>query len=444
MPPATEALWGGPGRVGVIGGGIAGLASAHYLQDAGAQVELFEAAPSFGGLGSSFSHEGHDLDRFYHVLLPTDKHLLELCEALGIRDRVYWKEAALGFCYQRRLYGLSGPLDLLQFGAVPLIDRLRLGLTALYCSHVASSAGLDDVTALDWLTRLSGRRAGQRLWRPLLEAKFGDAYDRIPALWYWTGFNREKGTRKEVKGYLRGGYTGLADTLLESLVSRGVTLHANTPISALDLSGGRPRVATPSGSFDFDRVVSTVPLADLSRMVAGGSLEDRIRPFANLIDYQGVVNVLVLLRRPLTPHYWIPVVDSGVPFDGIVETTRVISLEDTGGHHLVYLLNYVHRTDSLFNRNPATIAAEYVDALLGLFPELERRDIRDAFVFKAPYVEPLYSPGYGRRKPPEELVPGRVYLATTAQVYPNVTSWNSSIGVAKLVVDRLLRRVREG
>jgi protoporphyrinogen oxidase len=419
------------------------LATAYYLAQAGAEVEVFESTPSFGGLGSSFRYGAYNLDRFYHVILPTDNYLLELCQSLGIRDRVYWKEASLAFFYQRRLYGLRGPLDLLRFGALPMTDRLRLGLTALYTGYVASSDGLDDVTAVEWLTKLSGRRAGQRLWRPLLEAKFGDAYERIPALWYWTSFNREKGTRKEVKGYIRGGYTGLTDTLVESLASRGVSLHANAPISTLDLnSAGRPRVTTPSGTIEFDRIVSTIPFAHLSRIAAGGALEKPLGPFVDAIDYQGVLNVLVLLRCSLTPYYWIPTVECGVPFHGIVETTRVINVEETGGYHLAYLLNYVHRTHRIFSRDPDALVTEYVDALLGLFPDLDRQDVCGAFVFKAPYVEPLYTPGYGRRKPPEELMPGRVYLATTAQVYPNVTSWNSSIGLAKSVVGRMLEWVR--
>jgi protoporphyrinogen oxidase len=429
---------GSLGRVGVIGGGAAGLAAAYYLRGAGAQVDLFEAAPTFGGLGSSFLHSDHDLDRFYHVILPSDSHLLELCQALGIRDRFYWKEAGLGFLYRRLLYSLRGPLDLLRFRAVPMWDRIRLGLTALYAGHVASPAGLDDVTSMDWLMKLSGRRACERLWRPLLEAKFGDAYDRIPALWYWTSFNREKGTSTEVKGYLRGGYKGLTDTLVKSLESGGVSLHPDTPIVELGVgSDGRPVVTTRLGTFEFDRVVSTVPLADLSRIAKGGGFEEPLRPFVNAIDYQGVLNVLVLLRRSLTPYYWVPVVDSGVPFQGIVETTRVIDLEQTGGHHLVYLLNYLHRKHPLFSRDPEQLAAEYVEALLSLFPALKREDVCGAFVFKAAYVEPLYTPGYGKRKPPEELVRDRLYLATTTQIYPNVTSWNSSIGLAKAVVERM-------
>ena len=432
------------GDVLVIGGGIAGLASAHLLLRAGANVTVFEATSSFGGLGTTFQHREHDLDCFYHVVLPTDEHLIRLCSELGVQDRLYWREASLGFMYQRELYPLRGPRDLLRFGAVPLRDRLRLGLTALYAAHFARSKGLDGITAETWLTRLSGRRAFGRLWRPLLKAKFGAVYHQIPALWYWASFRREKGTGSEVKGYPRFGYHGLTDALVSSLRERGGRLLENRSVERLGLdSNEQPVVTTAGGKRRYDRVVSTVPLVQLRRICGNGKLGDRLACVDPGIDYQGVMNVLVLLDRSLTSHYWMPVVESEVPFDGIVETTRVLDLEDTGGHHLVYLLNYVHRDESLFNREPDRVIAEYVNALLELFPDLSRDSIKASFLFKAPFVEPLYSPGYGSRKPPAELVPGRVYLATTAQVYPRVTSWNSSVAVAEEAVNQLCQSVAE-
>jgi protoporphyrinogen oxidase len=315
---------------------------------------------------------------------------------------------------------------------------LRLGLTALYAAHLARSEGLDDITAEMWLTRLSGRRAFGRLWRPLLEAKFGAAYRQIPALWYWASFRREKGTGPEIKGYPRLGYHGLTDALVSSLREAGAQLLENRPVESLDLdSKGRPVVTTADGKQQYDRVISTVPLVQLRRICGNGKLGDRLASTDPGIDYQGVMNVLVLLDRPLTSHYWMPVVESEAPFDGVVETTRVLDLEDTGGHHLVYLLNYVHRDEPLFNREPERVIDEYVEALLDLFPDLSRDSIQATFLFKAPFVEPLYSPGYGSRKPAAELVPGRVYLATTAQVYPRVTSWNSSAAVAEEAVDQM-------
>jgi hypothetical protein len=66
-------------------------------------------------------------------------------------------------------------------------------------------------------------------------------------------------------------------------------------------------------------------------------------------------------------------------------------------------------------------------ALQQLFPDLKAADIEAQYLFRAPFVEPIYTTGYLQRRPPEVVIPGRVHLATSAQVYPTVTSWNGSV-----------------
>jgi protoporphyrinogen oxidase len=401
---------------------------------------LYEASDRFGGLGTSFEYSGRAVEKFYHVMLPDDDHLLALLGDLGLSDQIHWQNTLLGYLYERTLYPLNGPVDLLRFRPAPLPSRIRLGLSALYMSLLARPEPLDDITVEEWLVRLSGRTGFDCLLRPLLEAKFGDAHRTIPALWYWSRFTREKGTKKEVKGYAKGGYKAIADALVSSLEARGAELHLKVPISHLDLDAdGRPTVTLDGEIRSFDRVVSTIPLTQLRSAAEGGSIEpylDRVDPG---IDYQGVINVLVVLRRSISEYYWIAVVRSGVPFDGVVETTSLVDPAGETGQHLVYLMNYVHRSHSLFERDPDELADEYVGALLDLFPFLSREDVIDRFVFRAPFVEPIYEPGYGRRVPPAALVPDKVYLATTTQVYPHVTSWNSSVRVAKGTADQLVQ-----
>lgn len=429
-----------PRRVAVIGGGIAGLAAAHYLTRDGCDVEVFEATERLGGLGASFERDGRVFERFYHVMLPSDEHLLGMLEETGLGDRPYWTDSSMGFMHRSRRFALNTPLDLLRFGVLPFHDRLRVAFTGLYGTLLRNGDALDHISAEQWLTRLSGRRAFARFWRPLLEAKFGAAYEQIPARWFWTRFQREKGGKKEVKGYPRGGYEALARGLADSVKGRGGRIHVSTPVQSLTLDGvGRPTLDTVLGRDTFDQAVTTLPLAQL-RSVAEGQLAGRVDEVHNDIDYQGVVNVVLMLRQSVISDYWMPVLESGAPFQGIVEATRVIDRAETGGATLVYLMNYVHRTDPLFHRDPAEIGREYFSALLRLFPHLEPDDLLEARTFRAPFVEPIYTLGYEASRPPSELVPGRVFLATTAQVYPGVTSWNGSTGLAKEVVGQMTAR----
>jgi protoporphyrinogen oxidase len=425
------------GRVGIIGGGIAGMAAAHFLAEAGAAVTLYESSDQFGGLGTFFRYRDMYLERFYHCMLPSDNDLLDLLHALHIADRVYWRPAAFGYMSQGRLYGLNTPSELLRFHPLPLLDRFRVGLTAIYGSMV-SAKGLDDITCEAWLTKLSGRRAFDMFWKPMLQAKFGDSYHEVPALWFWRRFNREKGTKKEVKGYIRGGYKCITDCLVASLQKRGACLYLNAPIEAIDLDESGQPVLTVCGQPEtFDRVIITTPPPLLRQIAHNGRLANWLRQMDDSIDAQGVVNVVLFLRRGLTNKYWIAAIDDHVPFHGIVESSTLLAPEDTGGLHLVYLTRYVHRTDPLFTRSEVEIAREYVDALKMMFPSLREADIVESFTFKAPFVEPLYTRGYLQHKLPTELVPGRVYLATSTQVYPEIPSWNSSVGLAKQVVHLL-------
>jgi protoporphyrinogen oxidase len=416
-----------PQSIAVLGGGISGLACALRLAQEGKCVTLIEGSDQLGGLGTFFEHDGRSIEKFYHCMLPSDGPLLRLLETLGIRDDVYWKPTTFAYAHQGRLFPLNKALDLLRFAPLRFIDRVRVGITGLY-GRLVSDKGLDDVTTVKWLTQLSGARAFTKFWQPMLEAKFGDRYHDVPALWFWTRFNREKGESKgECKGYIKGGYKHITDTCARVLRSLGADIRLKTIVQGIDLNAeGRVTVTTGAGVETFDQLVVTLPTPQVEKLI-GPAMRHQMPALDTTTDYQGVINCLLFLKKPLTPHYWVATPESEHPFDGVVETSTLTDTSDRGDRHVVYLTKYLHRGDARFAQDDASIRAAWIPALKKLFPLLQDADIETSFIFRAPFVEPIYKLGQMQLRPPEELVANKVYMANTAQVYPVVTSWNGSV-----------------
>jgi protoporphyrinogen oxidase len=166
-------------RVAVLGGGIGGLASAHFLLKAGFTPVVLEASDRLGGLGTWFEHQGVHLDRYYHVILDSDA---ELCGLVQERSQASGARPGMGFRLGGKLYGFNSPLDLLRFRALSFPDRIRTGLGAAYITKIKKHGlDLDEVYACDWLRKIFGPKIYARIWEPLLRAKFGDRIDTVPA-----------------------------------------------------------------------------------------------------------------------------------------------------------------------------------------------------------------------------------------------------------------------
>lgn len=423
-------------RIGILGGGIAGLASAHYLLKRGYTPVVFESTDRLGGLGTHFEHRDTTLDRYYHVILDSDAELCGLLADLGIADRLVWAETGMGFHLGGKLYGFNSAMDLLRFRALSFPDRIRTGLGAAYITKVKRKGlDLDDVQAGEWLRRIFGRSVFERIWMPLLRAKFGDHVDTVPAYWVWNTLNREKNGDQEVKGYLKHGYRGLAETLRDAIVARGGEVQLESQVAAVESNGAEVRVDVAGRDERFAAVVSTFPLPLLKR-VARGALATSV-PLPDL-KYQGCVNAVVVSRQRLERFYWTIVVDPKFPFQGVVETTHVIPSEWIGGRHLVYTMNYCDADSEPYRRPDDLVKRQALEGLAAIYPKFRAEDVEDVYVFRAPYVEPVWSVGYLRKRPAPRIADSRVYVSTTAQAYPRVTAWNTSVGLARETVDALV------
>src|SRR4051812_9975661 len=123
---------GAPMNVAVLGAGVAGLVCAYRLSRAGPACAVYERWPGLGGQAATLDvGGGHLLERYYHPLFTSDRHIAALYEELGLPGELEWRPSSMAFFLEGRSWPFTTPLHLLRFGPLSPPSRLRMGLAVL-------------------------------------------------------------------------------------------------------------------------------------------------------------------------------------------------------------------------------------------------------------------------------------------------------------------------
>ncbi len=426
-------------KVAVIGGGVAGMAAAYRLVQGGHRVALYEASPYLGGLVRTFEVGGGRLESFYHHLFSTDTAVVRLIEELGLGDRLVWRDSKVGFYHGGRLYDFVTAQDLLRFKPVPFLDRIRMGLFALYLRRQKDGSRYESVRAAAWVRRYMGKGAYDAVWGPLLRGKFGDAHDELAMVWLWNKihlrFASRKGVaQKEQLGYLMGSFGLYIDELERRLrASELAEVHTGRAVEEIVVEDGRARGLLLAGGdrAEANAVIACMPAHLFERLVpqlpAG-----YVRKLTG-VRWQWALCYIMALKHPLSRIYWLNISDDEIPFIAAIEHTNFIEPHHYGGHHLVYLSNYLHPEHPYFQMDVDGIEREYLPHLTKINPQFSPDWIAERWLFKGPYAQPIVTPGYRERIPEHRTpIPG-LYLATMSQIYPQDRGQNYSIEMGEHV-----------
>jgi protoporphyrinogen oxidase len=422
-------------RVGIVGGGILGMTLALRLQSQGYRVTVIEAAPQMGGLVGSHSIGGYTWDRYYHVILQSDRHLRGLLDELQLAGSLRWNTTRTGFYTDGRLHSLSNSLEFLGFPALSLLDKARLAMTILYASRVRDWRPLETITVSDWLRRLSGSRTFERIWLPLLKSKLGDNYRITSASFIWATIARmyaarRSGFKREMFGYVEDGYARILDRFGARLVSEGVHLVCGQPVVNVSDRGQGVDVTLANGDrHRFDRVILTVSCPRIQGMCLQLSPAEHER--LGRVVYQGIVCASALLRRPLADFYITNITEPWVPFTAVIEMTALVDRKNFGGNSLVYLPRYLAQDDPFWDTPVEQIREQFLAALERMYPAFQRTDLLAFQVSKVRDMLALTTLDYSNRARPDFLTSlPNVFIVNSAQIVNGTLNVNETVALA--------------
>jgi len=429
--PGSSPGTGARPHVGIIGGGMLGLGLASQLEKSGHRVTVFEAAPTLGGLAAADGIGDVTWDRFYHVTLLSDSYLRELLDEIGLGDRLRWRTTRTGFFTGGRLVSMSSALDFLMFPPLGLFAKARLGWTIFHASRVTDPAPLEQVTVVDWLTRLSGRSTVERIWLPLLRSKLGENYRLASAAFIWAIIARlyaarRSGLKREMFGYVEGGYDAVLGKLRDYLTARGVEVVTGRPVA--EVESGSLRLADGEVRA-FDAIVLTVPCPRVAALCPQLTPAERDR-LAGVV-YQGVVCPSLLLTQPLAEYYVTNITDAWVPFTGVIEMTTLVDPATFGGRTLVYLPRYLAQDDPQWARSDDEFIAESVSALARMYPRFRPEHVVATQVARVREVLAVTTLDYTRTLlPPLTTSIPDVYVVNSAQIANGTLNVNETLALA--------------
>ncbi|PSP94149.1 protoporphyrinogen oxidase [Halobacteriales archaeon QS_1_68_44] len=437
--------------IGIVGGGLAGLAAAYRLQRAGREAQVFEAGDRLGGLAASYETRGDRIEKFYHHLSKSEETIVELAEELGLGDRVEWHVGENAYYVDGVAHPLDAPWEIAAYPHLSAYDKFRLTMLTLGVDvrggvprrdTYENLEDFEDVPIKEFLLEHTTRGVYEYFFEPLLDAKFGSRKEDVSAAWL-LGRIKFRGERDilrgEVLGYFEGGFGVLLDALLEAVGEENVVTGAAVTDLTYD-EGGVESLSVrrdPGGEGRTEtREVDSVVVATMPDVL------ESLTGYTCDIDFQGSVCTVVSMDEPLMDTYWLNIADEA-PFGALIEHTNFVPPDRYGGEHLLYVASYIQdRSEELWQLDDEGVEDLWLDGIEKLFPSFDREAVNWTFVGRNPKTAPVYERGYLEMVIPYDLgtavAPGVYYagMASRAQ-YPE-RSLNGAIEAGYAAADRLL------
>ncbi|MDB9371981.1 9,9'-di-cis-zeta-carotene desaturase [Nodularia sphaerocarpa] len=248
-------------RVAIVGAGLAGLATAVDLADAGCEVQIFESRPFVGGKVSSWvDDDGNHIEMGLHVFFGCYYQLFDLMEKVGALSNLRLKEHTHTFINKG---GRTGTLDFRFFTGAPfnglkaffttsqlsLQDKLQnaiaLGTSPIVRGLVDFDGAMKTIRTLDkvsfaqWFRSHGGSEGSiKRMWNPIAYALGFIDCDNISARCMLTIFQFfASKTEASIMRMLEGSPNEyLHEPILKYLEARGAKVYTRRQVREIQFT----------------------------------------------------------------------------------------------------------------------------------------------------------------------------------------------------------------
>ncbi|MFQ6019884.1 MAG: hydroxysqualene dehydroxylase HpnE, partial [Dehalococcoidia bacterium] len=411
----------------VVGGGLAGLAAACRLADAGLRVTLVEKRPFLGG--RVYSHldkkSGLEVDNGQHVFLRCCSEYIRFLKELGVYDKTYLQRR-LRFTVIDKLTGpsvlsssrLPAPLHLLpsflRYRSLSLGEKLvaSYALARIRSIDRARQPELDEMTFHQWLRRHGqSERAIRDFWNLIIQPTLNDDAWRASAdlalMVFQEGF---LSTRDGASiGYAKVGLSALlAEAAADYIRHRGGEVLLGQGVEALALDGGRVSglALADGGSLAADYVVAALPPQGLLALLPAAARHDPFFAPAARIRTSPIVNLHLWFDRSVTNLEFAAFLNS--PLGWVFNKSKLWGQSSGDGQYLDISISAAH---DLIDRPGREIIHLLTREVQAFFPAARTAEVKRALVVKQRDATFAPLPGIAGLRLPQRTPVDNLFLA---------------------------------
>ena len=417
-------------KVAIAGGGLAGLAAACALSDAGFRVTLFEKRPFLGGRASSWEHPGTGevVDNCQHVLFHVCTNLMEFYHRIGVADKIRWYDRMTfiepgGRTSVMKSSPFPAPLhtasSFLRFQFLNAADKLAIA-RALVPLTLTKQPDTGQ-SFQQWLDHHGQtKRSIERFWRPILVSALSEELDLI-SVSAAAQVVREsmKSPAARQMGVPTVPLTDLYNAAGDYVRARGGVLHFRCPVETFAADSSQVRVHLRSQGENrernqeepFDYLILALPFDNLDRILPEAPESAPIREKLSHFETAPITGIHLWFDRQISD------LDHAVLLDRTIQwmfhKSRLQPIRAQAGTSAAgsYIELVVSSSKTLIDKSRAEIVDLALAEVREFFPAAREANLVKSTVIKE--LQATYSPrpGIDAHRPTAATGWPRVFLA---------------------------------